>query len=462
MAKPEQTNLIVIGGGVTGLCAAWYASQDCQPESIVLLEAAERPGGQTGTDRIDGFVCDWGPNGFLDREPATLEWIEGIGAAGSLVKAPEMARHRFIFKDDRLIEVVGPPRFFLSPLLSLRGRARLCCEPLIKTKRDDSPESIWHFAARRIGREAADMMVNPMVSGVFAGDARRLSLAHCFPRMAAMEKRYGGLVKALLAIRREDKSASPMGPRGTLTSFETGIGHLPEIVARRLSRRVRTGLKVTRLTGAPGNGGYIVETDRDKRFEAPRVIVALPAHQTASITADMDPQLSRALAAIPYADLTVVCVGYRREDVSRDLNGFGFLIPRNQGCRALGCLWTSSIFPNRAPDGWVQLRVMYGGYTDPEAVHLTDRELLDNLARDIHPVMGIECEPRFVRIYRHSPGIPQYVLDHGRKLEAVEAAERRHQGLAFAGNAYRGVGLNECVLSARRAVTQCGLPCSKD
>lgn len=455
----EETRVAVIGAGVTGLCVAHYASRAFGADSVVVLEAAGRAGGQTRTDAADGFVCDWGPNGFLDRQPLTLQWIGDLGLSDALLQCDASAARRFIVKDERILEIVPPPRFFLSPLLSIKGRLRLCCEPLIKAKRDDAPETIWDFAARRIGPEAADMMVTPMVSGVFGGDAKRASLAHCFPRMAGMEKEYGGLVRALIAKKREDPEASPMGPRGVLTSFKQGIGFVADEAAEQLGARIRCGARVKSVTR--NGAGYRVALEQGDAVDAQAVVVACPAHAAAPLMAGLDEAAGKALAAIPYADLAVVCAGYRRERVGHDLHGFGFLVPRNQGKRLLGCLWTSSIFAGRAPEGHVHLRMMFGGATDPEAVRLSDNELLACVEREVHPLLRIDGgAPDFVRIYRHAPGIPQYLLDHGAHLEALTAAEKNHPGLVFAGNAYRGVALNDCVVSAQRALcmlqSECG------
>ena len=222
-----ETRVAVLGGGVTGLCAAHYLSKAFGPDNVRLLEASDYVGGTTRTENIEGFLCDWGPNGFLNREPLTLDWIDDLELSPELVTANEAAAHRFILKNDRLMEVVGPPKFLVSPLLSAKGRARLLCEPLIKSKSNDDVETIWNFAARRIGREAADIMVSAMVLGVYGGDAKQLSLAHCFPRMAAMEKEHGTLFKALLAKRRQTSTASPMRPSCVFTTFQQFIGSNP-------------------------------------------------------------------------------------------------------------------------------------------------------------------------------------------------------------------------------------------
>ena len=444
----EECKVAVVGAGISGLCAAHLLSRRLGSEAILVLEASGYAGGTMRTERFDGFQCDWGPNGFLDKEPRTLEWVEELGMADRAVKAAEASAHRFILKNDRLVEIQAPPKFFFTPLLSPLGRARLLREPFVKAKRDNTPESIWDFAARRIGAEAADTLVGTMVSGVFGGDAKQLSLQHCFPRMAEMEREHGSLVRAMFA--RRGKGGGPSGPGGTLTSFDTGIGALAERAAETLGGQLRLGNAIAEIEKV--GAGYRLKSQTGEQVRAESVVLALPAHAGAVLSRKLDSGLSKALDAIPYAPIAVVCTAYRREKVAHDLNGFGFLVPRNQKKRTLGCLWTSTLFPRSVPEGWVLLRTLYGGYTDPGAARLEDKELLELLGREVHPLLGIEREPEMHRIFRHERGIPQYMLNHGDILDQLEAAETRNPGLVLAGNAYRGVGLNDCVLSAHRAV----------
>lgn len=445
-----ETKVAILGAGVTGMCAAHYLSELLGRESVLVLDASPSPGGTTRTECIDGFRLDWGPNGFLDREPLTLKWVDDLGLTDLLVRANEAAAKRFILKNGNLVEIKPPPAFMISPLLSVSGRLRLLCEPFVPQKSNDAPETIWNFAARRIGREAADTLVSCMVSGVFGGDAKQLSLEHCFPRMAAMEKEYGTLFKALMSKRRANKNTSAMGPSGVLTTFREGIGFLPAYVARQLGARVLFGNGARRITRP--NGEYHIETMNGDTINAQYVVVAMPTYAAADALADFDADVARVLAQIPYADIAVICTGYTRDQIEHDVNGFGFLVPRSEGKRMLGCLWTSSIFPHEAQDGSVLLRTMIGGATDPDAVRLSDSELLDIVNHEVHPLMRINGAPKLTRIFRHHRGIPQYLLNHGQNLEAIAAAEQRNPGLYFAGNAYRGVGLNDCVVSAVRVV----------
>jgi protoporphyrinogen/coproporphyrinogen III oxidase len=444
-----DSEVMIIGGGVSGLCAAGLLAKALGQNAVTLLEKEPQPGGTTGSDAADGFILDWGSNGFLDREPLTLDWAERLGMTSQLVRANTAAAKRFVYRNGRLHQVKAPPGFFFSPLLSVPGRLRLCCEPLIPQKKDASPESIFQFAARRIGTEAATIMVSAMVLGIYGGDARQLSMEHCFPRMVAMERNYGGLFKALLAIRKQKATASPMGPPGTLTTFQGGIGALPQTAAAALGDRVRYGVSVDTVKQC--EEGYVVRTSFGESYTTRAVVLATPANAAAIITRELSVPLSQALADIPYAGLAVVCAGYDRKQVGHPLDGFGFLAPRGQKLRLLGCIWTSSLFPFEAPEGKILLRVMYGGAPDPDALCLSDSELLDGMKRELHPLLHIQGDPELVRLYRHPGGIPQYTLGHETRLRAIEEAEQALPGLAITGNAYRGIGLNDCVVSAHRA-----------
>lgn len=444
-----DAEVIIIGAGVSGLCAAHYLGKKIGPEAVLTLEAGPGPGGTTGSDTVGGYVLDWGSNGFLDREPLTLDWAEDLGLTPDKISANTNAAKRFIYRNGKLHQVRMPPGFFLSPLLSVGGRLRLCCEPLVPAKKDDAPETIFDFAARRIGKEAAQIMVGAMVLGIYGGDARRLSMAHCFPRMVRMEREYGGLFKALMAVRKNRK-ASPMGPPGTLTTFKGGIGALPERAAAALGSRIRYNTPVTGITKV--DGGYRVTLGGEESLITRAVVVATPAHAAAGLVSELHPAGAQALADIPYAGLTVACLGYPRGAVSHDLDGFGFLVPREQDLRLLGCIWTSSLFPFEAPDGSVLLRVMLGGAPDPEANLLSDEATANLVRKELKPLLRITGEPELVRLYRHPRGIPQYTLGHEKRLQAIDAAEAACPGLVFVGNAYRGIGLNDCVVAAHRAV----------
>jgi oxygen-dependent protoporphyrinogen oxidase len=287
-----------------------------------------------------------------------------------------------------------------------------------------------------------------------------MSLQSCCPRIRELEREYGGLLRAMLKLAKQKKAerkagkqvASAAGPGGVLTSFVAGIQALTDATAARLAGSVRTGAAVSALR--PLDGGWELELASGERLASELVISAAPAHALTTLLQPLDRELAALFAGIPYASMNVICCGYVRERIARDLDGFGYLIPRKEGRSTLGTLWDSSIFPQRAPEGHVLLRSMMGGATNPGAIELTDAEVLARTLADLRDIMGIEARPDFVRIFRHPRAIPQYLSGHARRLEAIGERLQGHPGLFVTGNALYGVGLNDCVHAANRAADQ--------
>ncbi len=451
--------IVVAGGGISGLAIAWAIRRRDPRADVLVLERSTRTGGNIRTEHVDGYVCEAGPDGFLDNAPDTLQLVHAIGLESRLLPSEDAARRRYIFLNGALREVpTSPGEFVTTPLLSISGKLRVACEPFAP-RRGAEDESIYEFAARRIGHEAASVLVDSMVSGIFAGDSRALSLRACFPKMWQLEDEHGGLVRALIATRRARQKGDAIGaPSGRLTSFTGGMSDLVERLTRKLDDVIRTSLPVLELrrtsdvqgyrSGWPSSG-YSVAAPRG-HLEADTVILAGSSADSAAVLRTFDPVLASALDEIPSAPLAVVCLGYDAAEVARcrALDGFGFLVPRGQDIRILGSLWESSIYPNRAPSGKALLRVMIGGACDPDAVALDDRELVGAVRRDLARTMGLACEPEFTRIIRHRRGIPQYVKGHLARMRRIETLLQVHPGLFLAGNSYRGVSLNACVSEA--------------
>jgi oxygen-dependent protoporphyrinogen oxidase len=448
-----------VGGGIAGLAVAHALRTrlTARPQGadveITVLEKSDRPGGNIRTERIEGYTCEWGPNGFLDSVPETLELVRAVGIGDRLQASDERARRRFIFRRGKLHEVpAGPVAFLRSGLLSARGKARIACEPFAPA-RPPVDETIHAFASRRIGREAADVLIDPLVSGIFAGDARELSLQASFPKMWRMETDHGGLFRALLATIRSRRGAGEgLGaPAGRLTSFRDGMEDLIRAVAGSLGSVVRTRAPVVAVNRGH-TGGFLLRVEtRDgpvESLEADAVALCGPSSQTAALVADLDPHLASALGEIEAAPLVVVCLGYPEASLPRPLDGFGFLVPRGEGPRILGALWDSSIYPGRAPQGRALIRAMIGGAHDPQAVGLSDDALVEAVRADLFTTMGLAATPLLTRIFRHPGGIPQYTVGHLARLERIEARLGAHPGLCVAGNSYRGVAINSCIADA--------------
>ena len=441
--------IAIVGAGIAGLAIAREV-MDEPGVDVVVLEQATRPGGNLRSESLDGFLVEWGPNGFLDNAPETLALVKRVGLEPALLPSDDRARRRFIFRNGELhLLPHSPISFVRSGLLSTRGKLRIAGEPFARP-RPEGDETIHAFATRRIGAEAADVLIDPMVSGIFGGDARRLSLRAAFPKMWELETRHGGLFRALWARRKAARASSaPVGsPLGRLTSFAGGIDTLTTTLAGQLGARVRLGARVTGVSRGPASGAWRLEVSGAPPVEADAVVLTSSPAIASRLTAPLDGGMATALAEIPSAPIVVVALGHDVLALDHPLDGFGFLVPRGEGPRILGALWDSSVYPGRAPRGQALIRVMIGGAHDPAVLDLGDDEITRIVRTDLRLVMGVSAVPRFVRVIRHPAGIPQYTVGHLDRLARIDRALERWPGLYLAGNGYRGVAINNCIAEA--------------
>jgi len=451
-----KIRVAIVGGGVTGLAAGAWLEHDHGIDDFVILEASSRAGGKIRSEHDAGFTLEWGPQGFLDNAPDTLELATLQALEDQLVRADEAAADRFILRQGKLRQVAASPvGFMLSSILPVSGRLRLLGEPFA-SPHPGHDETVFEFASRRIGRQAAEVLVDAMVTGVFAGDSRKLSLAATFPKMAAMESEHGSLTKALFAKMREarrtgSRSAGPAGPGGTLTTFSGGMVRLTDRLAESAGDRLL--LKRPLQTLEREGSTHILNTEEGV-IEAETVLLTLPAERAARLMTSLAPDAVAPLAATPTAPIAVVMLGYSDNNAfGCPVNGFGFLVPRGEDEALLGTLYCHDIFPGQAPDGWLFLRAMVGGARSPDAVGLDDDGLLDRVRASLAMVFGADPEPDRVWIVRWEQGISQYTVGHLDRVAAAEAAAR-DAGIELAGSPYRGVSVNDCIKQARAAAAR--------
>lgn len=443
-------NVAIIGGGISGLATAYYVKQQHPDYSIQVFEKETSVGGNIRATVKDGFTFDWSANGFLTNVSDTLELARSLGLEGELLPASENAKYRYLFKDNALKPFpASPPAFLKTELLSPFGKLRAASE-YFRGKTTKKEESVYDFIGRHFGREVADTFAEPAVVGITSGNAKELSIDALFPRFRKLEQEHGSLIKGLLALQKKSK-----GSRGRLTSFKQGgMQRLTDALESALSSNLRKGVKVIRLTKL--EEGYAIVLNDGETFQADAVVLATPAFVSAKLLEPLAPDASKLLATIPYADVAVFGLGYNRIDVPNELKGFGFLTARggsvdsNADVRALGVLWSSAIFPDQAPEGHVMLRVICGGAVDPEFVKMSDDEMLEAVRRDLRVTMGITAKPVFLEQVLWKQGIPQYQLGHAQKVRSILETLKQHQELYLTGNAYYGVGVNDCVREAKR------------
>lgn len=450
--------VVIVGGGLSGLAAAFRIREAHPSYTVTLLEARTRLGGNIGTDRIDGFTVERGPNGLFDAKPHAVQLCRDLGLGDRLIPASEGSRkNRYLFVKGKLHRLPGDPLGLLfSPVLSLGGRLRVLTEPFRKRPADvPVDESVAAFAHRRFGREAADVFVDALVTGIHAGDPERLSVAAAFPRLPLFERECGSVIRGFLRAAKERRRAAvergePPAPQ-RMWSFREGLQVLIDALAERLGDAVRAGVSVSRLSH--DGSEWAVEAGSGERWPADVVILTTPADRQAKLLAPLDPRLGELIGGIRYAPVSVAAVGYRETDAPVRPDGFGYIAPQNTRRELLGVQWCSSTFPDRAPPGFVLWRALAGGVSRPDVAALPDDEFLKLVHRELTVTMGVTGEPVFSRVVRWPKAIPQYELGHPTRVAEIMKLGGNHPGLVLAGNAYHGVAINDCCEQAE-AITR--------
>jgi protoporphyrinogen/coproporphyrinogen III oxidase len=441
--------IAIIGGGISGLTAAHLlvgAGHD-----VALVDDAAEPGGLIGSARVDGFLCERGPQAALDGSEAVKALIASAGLQPRIVRALPASRRRSVYVAGQLRPFpTSPPALFKTNLLSARGKLRLLREPFVRRREgSDDDESVFDFVSRRFGIEAAQRAAGPALIGIYAGDAAALSVRAAFPRLAALEREHGSVLRGMFRTRGA-------GGLGRPVSFPEGLGELPRALSARLGARRR----VARATGIDRRqAGWTVALDDGPALDAERVVLATPAAATAALLAPHAAGAAQALGAIPHAPVAVVCLGFRAADASTlgmNLDAYGFVVARGEGLSLLGCQYDSSVFPDRAPAGGVLLRALCGGVFHPQLVDADDAAIAGQVLGDLRRVTGLRRDPEVVRVWRARPGIPQYDRAHLERVRVVDDALTRLPGLAVVGHALRGVGVGACVGTATSLVRDIG------
>jgi oxygen-dependent protoporphyrinogen oxidase len=429
---------IVVGGGVSGLTAAFYLQK--RGFTVEVLEAADRTGGVIASHRRDGVLWESGPNSTLDTTPLINETLEAAGILGERLDGSAASSRRFVIKGAQPVALPGSAGAFAATgLFSLGAKLRLFKEPFIAPSPAELEETVADFVRRRLGREFLDYAIEPFVSGIYAGDPELLSVRAAFPKLHALEQRYGSLIKGqILGARERKRRGMAAANTAKSFSFREGMQTLTDALARGVER-IEFGVRVTRLTRDSGGVFRIAAERGNERLErrAQVVVLAVPASEAARIVAEVAPEASRALAAIEYNPVAVVASAYRREDIAHPLDGFGFLAPGVEGRAVLGTLFSTSMFDGRAKPGTVLLTTFVGGRRNP-AIAAAPRDEIERAVFAEHAaLLGAKALPLWCEITRWPLAIPQYALGHLVRIGAVERAEAALPGLYFC-SGYRG------------------------
>ncbi len=461
--------VVVIGAGLSGLATAYRiverARSARRPVEVIVLESKDRVGGAIWTHRVGGFTLEGGPDSFITNKPWGVDLCRSLGLSDRLVDTDPQHRRSFVVREGRLMPVpegfvlmapnrIGP--ILTTPILSIRGKLRMLLDLVRPRRKDDgADESLASFVKRRLGREALDRLVQPLVGGIYTADPNELSVRATLPQFLAMESEHGSLILAAWRQARKarwvEKTAS--GARyGMFVTLADGMDTLPKALAAALpAGSVRTSTAVRRLSRKGPASPWVVELLDGPPIEASAVVLATEAHASARLIDGVDPDLALQLRAIPYASSVIVNIAYPRDQIAHPLDGFGAVVPAIENRSILAVSFLSVKFPHRAPPGTVLMRVFVGGATRPDLFERDDEAIKTLVRAELYELLGARGEPLLIEVGRHPRAMPQYTLGHLDRVEAIRQRAARHSRLILSGVAYDGVGIPDCVHAAELA-----------
>lgn len=448
---------IVIGAGISGLTLGWALQRAGRP--VRILEKANRAGGAIRSIERDGYLAEAGPNSMLVNNPALESLLRGLGLGAKMQKPSDAARNRYILKGGEFVAApMGPGEFLATPLLSGGAKCRLLGDLLAKKPEDLQEESLARFIERHFGPEVLDYAVNPFVGGIYAGDPKKLSAQHAFPMLAEAEDEAGSVIRGMMKKRKAKRARGETFKSYSL-SFEGGMQALVDALNAKLGNALNLSADVQSVEQT-GDGWSVRWRDADgaeHTDHAKELFLTTPAHKLSELP--LPSELSKALAPlgnIQYPPVTVVALGYDRSQVEHALDGFGGLIPEKENRQALGVLFSSTLFPGRAPEGKVLLTAFVGGARQPELTSKSVDGVQAIAVREVNQLLGATGEPEFVEMTAWPKAIPQYNVGYGQLLDAMESAEKSFPGLHLMGNYRGGIAVGQCMINAAEAVEPLG------
>ncbi|MFI5252618.1 MAG: protoporphyrinogen oxidase [Bacteroidota bacterium] len=448
--------VVVIGGGISGLTTAYWLKK--KGFHVTVMEKQSMPGGTMQTLCQDGWLIETGPNSALETTPLFKELFRELQLTDELVYADPKAKKRYILRNNNLYALpMSVVPFLSSGLWSVGGKLRLLKEPFIG--RAAAEESIAEFVERRLGKEFLDYAINPFVAGVFAGDPSKLSVRAAFPKLYALEKQYGGLVKGMIRGARERKKRGEVAKdRAEMFSFRSGMQVFPKALAASLGSEVMLNCSVEKVMSFPESKtpSYKIQYNREGNpgeLLANLIIFAIPAYAVPGMIMEFKTSLPSLLDKIYYPPVAEVFLGYRKEQVGRPLDGFGFLVPEKENRKILGTIWSSVIFPGRAPDKSVEAFTSFvGGSRQPDLVNLPQEWLEQIVVDELHDIMKIEGKPLFSKVQKWERAIPQYHVGYHAVEEGIDNFQHQNPGIFICSNFKGGISVGDCVMNAHRTV----------
>lgn len=444
----------IIGAGITGLTAAFYLKRKGIP--VTVYESSGRVGGVIQSLRRDGYIAEFGPNTLLETSPKIGQLVRDAGLQSRRLDPDPKAEARYVVRYKRPIAMPSSPLgFFTTELFTAKAKFAVLREPFVSPRRDGIEESIAQFVVRRFNQEFLDHAIDALVAGVYAGDPHKLSVTHAFPKLKALEDKYGSMIKGQIFGARERKKRGEVAKdRAPKFSFDDGLQVLPDALAQQLGNSVQLNTSIEAIAQIDNEWTLTVNRNgQESRIEHSAVIYAGTAFRLATLKIEAKQPVNLApLSEIRYPPVASVVLGFRREEVAHPCEGFGMLIPRVEGFRILGTIFSSSLFPNRAPSGHLTLTSYIGGERNPDLASLPAEKLYELTCEDLRVLLGVKGKPTFQHSVFYSRAIPQYNVGYGRYRDLMTEVENKVEGLFLAGHYRDGVSLSDSITSGVNVV----------
>ena len=453
--------IVIIGGGIAGLAAAYHIHEEISkstPVACTLLESSEKFGGKISTMRFDGFIVERGPDSFISQKPQAIELCKKLGLEDRLTGTSPDHPNTYVCLKNKLVtmpdglSLMIPTKFMpfiFSPLFSWLGKIRMGMDLFIPKKKNNDDESLASFVRRRMGKEALEKMAEPMLAGIYASDPELMSINSTFPMFVQTEQKYRSLILGMLARKRQQMIHQAKVPKGKqpfslFMTLKNGLDEMVEtLVEKATNITFRAGTKVMDLSRA--EEGWRLTLNDGSFINADAVILATPAKISAHLIEQTSPKVASLLNRIRYVSTATVSIAYKKEGFPHSLDGFGFVVPKKEGKRILACTWTSSKFPERVPEKHVMLRCFVGGAMREELAELDEGAIATMVREELLDIMGIDCEPVFLKVFKYKKSNVQYQVGHASLIKSIREELQSFPGLFVTGSAYTGIGIPDCI-----------------